>query len=80
MSTTGQHPDMPHLDAVESDPAYDYAEDAPVEKDDWVAEDEIVDAEEVVIPPAPVVVDAEEREVPLDPEEYRETEEIDDIE
>jgi hypothetical protein len=80
MSTTGQHPDMPHLDAVESDPAYDYAEDAPAEKEDWDAEDEFLDAEEAVIPPAPVVVDAEERVVALDPEEYRETEETDDIE
>ncbi|MDQ0635278.1 hypothetical protein QFZ40_003187 [Arthrobacter pascens] len=80
MSTTGQHPDMPHLEAVESDPAYDYAEDAPVVDDEWDAEDEFLDAEEPVIPPAPVVVDAEERVVPLDPEEYRETTETDDIE
>lgn len=74
MNTTGQHPDMPHLDAVESDPAYDYAEDAPVGEDDWDAEDEFLDAEESVIPPAPVVSDAEERVVPLDPDEFRETE------
>jgi hypothetical protein len=80
MNTTEQHPDMPHLDAVESDPAYDYAEDAPVDKDDWDTEDEFLDEEEVVIPPATVVVDSEERVVPLDPEEYRETEETDDIE
>ena len=66
MSTTGQHPDMPHLDAVEADPAYDYAEDAPVDDADWDTEDEFLDQEEPVVQPAPVVIDAEDREVPLD--------------
>lgn len=74
MNTTGQHPDMPHLDAVEADPAYDYAEDAPVDGNDWDAEDEFLDAEEVVVPTPPVEVDAEERVVPLDPDEFRDTE------
>ena len=74
MNTTGQHPDMPHLDAVEADPAYDYAEDAPVDESDWDAEDEFLDAEEAVVPPVRAVVDAEERVVPLDPDEFRETE------
>jgi hypothetical protein len=74
MSTTGQHPDMPHLDAVEADPAYDYAEDAPVE-DDWDAEDEFLDEEEPVVQAPPVIIDAEDRPVPLaDPDEVRETE------
>ena len=45
MNTTGQHPDMPHLDAVEADPAYDYAENAPVDESDWDTEDEFLDAE-----------------------------------
>jgi hypothetical protein len=67
MSTTGQYPDMPHLESVEADPAYDYAEDVPVSVDDW-------DAEEVVVPPPPVAVDAEERVVPLDEDEVRGTE------
>ena len=74
MNTTGQHPDMPHLDAVEADPAYDYAEDAPVDENDWDTEDEFLDAEEAVVPPVHAVVDAEERVVPLDPDEFRETE------
>lgn len=74
MSTTGQHPDMPHLDSVESDPAYDYAEDVPVGEDDWDTEDEFLDAEEVVVPTPPVAVDAEERVVPLDEDEFRGTE------
>lgn len=77
MNTTGQQPDLPHLEAVESDPAYDYAEDVPISEDDWDAEDEFLDGEEVVVVPAPppvVEVDAEERVVPLDDEEFRETE------
>ncbi|MFJ5862553.1 hypothetical protein ACIQCM_14135 [Pseudarthrobacter sp. NPDC092439] len=73
MSTTGQHPDMPHLDAVEADPAYDYAEDAPVDQDEWDTEDEFLDEEEPVVQAPPVVVDAEDRVVPLDDGE-RETE------
>ncbi|MCP9000457.1 hypothetical protein NFC73_12055 [Pseudarthrobacter sp. RMG13] len=71
MSTTGQHPDMPHLESVESDPAYDYAEDVPVSVDDWDAEDEFLDEEKVVVPTPPVAVDAEERVVPLDEDEFR---------
>lgn len=67
MSTTGQYPDMPHLESVEADPAYDYAEDVPIIVDDW-------DAEEVVVPTPPVAVDAEERVVPLDEDEFRGTE------
>ncbi|QNE13695.1 hypothetical protein [Pseudarthrobacter sp. NBSH8] len=67
MSTTGQYPDMPHLESVEADPAYDYAEDVPISVDDW-------DAEEVVVPTPPVAVDAEERVVPLDEDEFRGTE------
>lgn len=74
MSTTGEHPDMPHLDSVESDPAYDYAEDVPVSEEDWDTEDEFLDSEEVVVPKPPVEVDAEERVVPLDDDEFRGTE------
>ena len=74
MSTTGQHPDMPHLDAVEADPAYDYAEDAPVNDEDWDAEDDLIDEEEPVVQAPPVVIDAEDREVPLDDDEPRDTE------
>ncbi|MHC6228292.1 hypothetical protein ACX5I6_00505 [Arthrobacter sp. MMS24-T111] len=71
MGTTGQHPDMPHLDAVEADPAYDYAEDAPVDDAGWDAEDEFLDQEEPVVQAPPVVIDAEDREVPLDDDELR---------
>jgi hypothetical protein len=74
MNTAGPQPDMPHLDAVEADPAYDYAEDVPINEDEWDAEDEFLDAEEAVIPTAPVEVDAEERVVPLDDDEFREAE------
>lgn len=74
MSTTGQNPDMPHLDAVEADPAYDYAEDVPVAEDDWDVEDDLIDGEEVVIQSPVVADDAEERVVPIDDDEFRETE------
>ncbi|MET3720830.1 MULTISPECIES: hypothetical protein [unclassified Arthrobacter] len=74
MNTTGQHPDMPHLDAVESDPAYDYADDVPASEDNWDAEDEFLDGEEAVVPTTPVEADAEERVVPVDDDEFRETE------
>lgn len=74
MNPTEKLPDMPHLESVEADPAYDYAEDIPVSEDDWDAEDELLDAEEVVVPTPPVEVDAEERVVPLDDDEFRETE------
>lgn len=75
MSTTEQHPDMPHLESVEADPAYDYAEDAPIDEDDWDAEDEFLDEEEPVVQAPPVIVDAEDRVVPLeDPDEVREAE------
>lgn len=74
MNTTGQHPDMPHLDAVEADPAYDYAEDTPVVEDDWATEEEDPDPEEPVVEVPPVVIDAEERIVPLDDDEFRDVE------
>jgi hypothetical protein len=74
MNTTGQHPDMPHLDSVEADPAYDYAEDVPISEEDWDTEDEFLDAEEPVVQAPPVVIDAEDRVVPLDPDEVREPE------
>ncbi|MGO4188744.1 hypothetical protein [Pseudarthrobacter sp. TAF60_1] len=74
MNTAGPQPDMPHLEAVEADPAYDYAEDVPISEEEWDAEDEFLDAEEAVVPKAPVELDAEERVVPLDDDEFRETE------
>lgn len=74
MNTAGPQPDMPHLEAVEADPAYDYAEDVPIGEEEWDAEDEFLDGEEAVVPAPPVEEDAEERVVPLDDEEFRDTE------
>lgn len=74
MNTTGQQPDMPHLEAVERDPAYDFAEDVPISEDDWDAEDEFLDGEEAIVPTPPVEIDAEERVVRLDDDEFRDTE------
>ncbi|WP_426998409.1 hypothetical protein [Pseudarthrobacter sp. N5] len=75
MNTTGPipgHSGHPGRDTVESDPAYDFAEDVPVDED-WDAQDEFLDAEEAVIPPAEFI-DAEERVVPVDSDEFREPE------
>lgn len=68
MDTTGSPASQPERDTVESDPAYDFAEDAMVDED-WVEEDgAVADGE---------FVDAEERLVPLDADEFREPEESD---
>jgi hypothetical protein len=68
MDTTGSHASQPERDTVESDPAYDFAEDTPVDED-WAEEDgEVTEGE---------FVDAEERVVPLDADEFREPEETD---
>lgn len=64
MDSTGSHPSQPDRDTLESDPAYDFAEDAPVDED-WVEEDVAEEGE---------FVDAEERVVPLDADEFREPE------
>lgn len=72
MNTSGPKPDQPGRHTVESDPAYDYADDAPADED-WDAQDEFLDAEESVVPPAEFI-DAEERVVPLDSDEIREPE------
>ena len=73
MNTTGSNPE-PARRTIESDPAYDFAEDAPVD-DDWDAEDEFLDSEERVVPTAPAAVDSDERVVALDTDEFREDEE-----
>lgn len=69
MSTSGQHPDMPHLDAVEADPAYDYAGETPADAA-LDPEDPFPGAEEPAVRSRPVN-DAEDREVPMDPDEVR---------
>ena len=73
MNTTGTNPE-PARRTIESDPAYDFAEDAPVDED-WDAEDEFLDSEERVVPAAPEVVDDDERVVSLDTDEFRADEE-----
>jgi hypothetical protein len=75
MNTTGAHPE-PARHTLESDPAYDFAEDAPVEED-WDAEDEFLDSEERVVPVVPEAADDDERVVSLDTDEFRDDEEYD---
>ncbi|MHA7222818.1 hypothetical protein ACX80S_10930 [Arthrobacter sp. RHLT1-20] len=67
MDNTGSHPVQPVRDTVESDPAYDYAEDAPIDDEPWDEEGESGES----------VVDGDERVVPLDTDEFREPEEED---
>ncbi|APX01302.1 MULTISPECIES: hypothetical protein [Arthrobacter] len=62
MNTNGTHPEPDTR--IDSDPAYDFAEDAPVE--DWDAEDEFLDSEERVVPGNSEAADGDERVVPLD--------------
>ncbi|MDQ1595604.1 MAG: hypothetical protein QOH40_2160 [Arthrobacter pascens] len=73
MNTTGTNPE-PARRTIESDPAYDFAEDAPVDED-WDTEDEFLDSEERVVPAAPEAADDDERVVSLDADEFRADEE-----
>ncbi|CAH0186721.1 hypothetical protein SRABI83_01563 [Arthrobacter sp. Bi83] len=70
MNTTGSRPEPDARHTLESDPAYDFAEDAPVDED-WDTEDEFIDSEERVVPVAPEAVDDDERVVSLDADEFR---------
>lgn len=60
-SQPATHPVLPVRDTVESDPDYDFAEDTPVDDEEW---------EEVAQPEVPA--DEDERVVPLaDEDEFR---------
>ncbi|QCB98658.1 hypothetical protein E5206_18540 [Arthrobacter sp. PAMC25564] len=65
MDNTGSIPIQPR-ETVESDPAYDFADDTPIDDEKW---DEESEQEELV--------DEDERAVPLDADEFREPEEQD---
>jgi hypothetical protein len=62
MDFTEPLPNQPVRPTVESDPAYDFAEDSPVEED-WDVEDDAIDEEERVVP-----LDADEFRDPEDEE------------
>jgi hypothetical protein len=63
-SEPATHPVLPVRDTVESDPDYDFAEDIPVDEEEW---DEVGEPEELA--------DEDERVVPLaDDDEFREPE------
>jgi hypothetical protein len=65
MNTNGSRPEPDTRHTIESDPAYDFAEDAPVDED-WDTEDEFLDSEERVVPAGSEAVDDDERVVPRD--------------
>ena len=43
MDTTGSRPIQPERDTIESDPAYDFAEDAPIEEAVETEEEELLE-------------------------------------
>ncbi|MET1087638.1 MAG: hypothetical protein ABWY04_11050 [Arthrobacter sp.] len=75
MNPTGQHPDMPHLDSVEADPAYDYAEDMPVDAAETEEEELLDEAERRVPLDEEDFLGDEQTVVPLDGDEFLEPDE-----
>lgn len=76
MENTGSRPTPPVRDSLESDPAYDYAEDAPVSDGVETEEDELLQEADRLVPldEADFLGD-ETPVVPLDGEEILEPEE-----
>lgn len=67
MDGTGSHPNQvrPLRETVESDPAYEFADETPIDDETWDDESEQDET----------TVDEDERLVPLDADEFRETDE-----
>jgi hypothetical protein len=77
MDNTGSKANQPSRDSIESDPAYDYAEDAPVGDAESVDEEVLEEADRLVPLDAEDFLGDEQPIVPLDTEEFREPEEED---
>ncbi|MGO4228836.1 hypothetical protein AB4Y72_08185 [Arthrobacter sp. YAF34] len=76
MDSTGSHPIQPARDSLESDPAYDYAEDAPVSAAQESEEEEILEEADRLVPlDADDFLGDETPVVPLEGEEFLEPEE-----
>jgi hypothetical protein len=70
MERTESNAGQPDQTPIETDPAYDYAQEEVLE--DWDEEDDVLDEEERVVPVEEErVVPDEDRVVPLDEEEKR---------
>jgi hypothetical protein len=75
MDRTGSQPDQPGRDALESDPAYDFAEDAPVDDAD-LEDDEVLEEPDGIVPLDEADFLGDEKPVvPLDADEFREPDE-----
>ena len=76
MDSTEPHPVQPVRDSLESDPAYDYAEDAPVDAAPESEEEEILEEADRLVPlDAEDFLGDETPVVPLEGEEFLEPEE-----
>jgi len=74
MDITGPAEGQPARDVVESDPAYDFAEDAPVEDTESVDEELLEEAEQSVPLEAQDFLGEEQPVVPADADEFRDRE------
>lgn len=73
MDTTGSHPTQPERDTLESDPAYDFAEDAPVDGAGESEEEGLFEEADRIVPlGAEDFLGDEKPVVPLAEEEFRE--------
>ncbi len=76
MDNIGSRPIQPARDSLESDPAYDYAEDAPVSDDAETEEEEILEEADQFVPLGEEDFLGDEMPVmPLEGEEFLEPEE-----
>lgn len=75
MDSTGALPIQPARDSLESDPAYDYADDAPVEPAESEEEELLEEAERLVPLDEEDFLGDEQTVEPLDTDEFIEPEE-----
>ena len=76
MNSTGPLSSQPARDSLESDPAYDYADDAPVDVAEIEEDEELLDEAERTVPlDEEDFLGDEQTVVPLDGDEFLEPEE-----
>ncbi|MEK0154041.1 hypothetical protein [Arthrobacter oryzae] len=76
MDTTGSHPAQPERDILESDPAYDFAEDAPIDDAAETEEEGLLEEADQLVPLGEEDFLGDEKPVvPLGGEEFLEPEE-----
>ena len=75
MDNSGSHPVQPARDTVESDPAYDYAEDTPVDASETEEEELLEEAERLVPLDEDDFLGEDQPVGPLDGDDFRQPEE-----